>query len=174
MMIRIGVDIEHASTACVSKGVDRRLVATLTDIDDALGWRSGCDHAGRCAARSDRNDLTNPTTTEQPATLTLGFAAPDAMFDVLIEGILETRLGHRALGTDALGYLHADSIAWKEDLGCEISAFPLAHPFRIHGPSKGLEEATAGLNVCESSVPVLRFTTSVAFRAGISYEMSRY
>jgi hypothetical protein len=64
--------------------------------------------------------------------LTLGAAAPDAVIDVVLEGVLQARRGDGALGTDLLRYQHSHPIAREEEVRCNFLAFPPGHPFSIH------------------------------------------
>jgi hypothetical protein len=71
------------------------------------------------------------TAQDTPA-LTLGAAAPDAVIDVVLEGVLQAGLGHGALGTDLLRHQHPHPIAREEEVRCNFLAFPPGHPFSIH------------------------------------------
>jgi hypothetical protein len=66
--------------------------------------------------------------TEDPASLSLGLASPDAVIDVVLERVLEAQRGYRARGADPLRSNDADTVARKEGLRRDLSALPIGHP----------------------------------------------
>src|SRR5471032_1573297 len=65
-------------------------------------------------------------------TLALGASAPDAVVDVVLEGVLQTGVGDGALGTDLLGHEHSHAVTREEKVRRNFLAFPPGHPFGIH------------------------------------------
>src|ERR1700733_1893123 len=84
---------------------------------------------------SDADDPGDPPTPEHAPTFALGFAAPHAVIDPLVQCVLQAGLGHRALGADSLGRLHPHSVAREEDGRGKVLALPQVHPLGVHGSS---------------------------------------
>jgi hypothetical protein len=167
-MVRIAVEVEQGVTGTVSDGGHPVGVPTLTDIDDALEEHDGDRRGGSDPHRG----VGEATASEDPSTLALRLATPHAVIDPFIQRILEAGVSHRALGTDPLGGLHADTVARKENGGVEIPALALAHPIGSHDCSLGSVVATEGVPRWTAAV-VIRSTASVAFHLWIRCEMSR-
>lgn len=84
---------------------------------------------GGATKRSDGEQMARGASAlEEASSLPLGCAAPDAMVNAIIEGVIETFRGHRAGGTDALGDLDSDAIARKERGGGLVLAVAVIHP----------------------------------------------
>jgi hypothetical protein len=126
VMLGVRVDIEYGVTAGGAYRGDDRVIPPLTPR-----WTT----SAAAVHASDGDGVTHPAATEHPAALTFRLAAPHTVIDSFLECVLQTGLGHRALGADALGSLYPDSVARKENRGRHVLALSHAHPFRIHCPS---------------------------------------
>ena len=71
---------------------------------------------------------------QHSATLAFRAAAPDAVLDAVGQRVLQARRGDGAVCTDQLGYLDADAVVGKEDLGIAARANPPCNPDRVQGP----------------------------------------
>src|SRR5690606_1571002 len=58
-------------------------------------------------------------------------AAPHAVVDPVLEGVLATRILHRALRADLAGDLHAHAVALEEERRRLVVAEPLGHPLVV-------------------------------------------
>ena len=90
--------------------------------------RSGC--AG-CAKgnRSDGEQVAGGSATLQhPASLAFRGAAPHAVVDSVVEGVVEALCRYRARGADALGNLNPDAVAREEGGGWVVLAVAVVHP----------------------------------------------
>lgn len=67
-----------------------------------------------------------------PATLALGSSTPNAVVDVVGEGVLETGLFCDAIHTDLPCDVYSNTIAREKGLRRQFSAFAFCHPVRIH------------------------------------------
>jgi len=65
---------------------------------------------------------------QHPASLPLGGAAPHAMVDAVVEGVIEALGRYGAGGADALGHFNADTIAREEGGGGMVLAVAVIHP----------------------------------------------
>ncbi len=65
---------------------------------------------------------------QHPASLALRGAAPYAVVDAVIEGVVETLCRYWARGTDALGYLNPDTVAREEGGGGVVFTVAVIHP----------------------------------------------
>lgn len=69
---------------------------------------------------------------EDPATLALRAAAPDAVVDAVVERVLEA-LGDDGAGrADVLGGLDAEAVVGEEDGRVDVTTRCLRHPLRAH------------------------------------------
>lgn len=90
--------------------------------------RSGC--AG-CAIgnQSDGEQVAGGSATLQhPAPLALGGAAPHAVVNAVVEGVVEALGRYWAGGADALGNLNPDAVAREEGGGRVVLAVAVVHP----------------------------------------------
>lgn len=84
---------------------------------------------GSATSRSDREQLAGGSAALQhPASLPLGGAAPHAVVDAVVEGVVEAFGRHWAGGADALGHFNADAIAREEGGGGLVLAVSVVHP----------------------------------------------
>lgn len=65
---------------------------------------------------------------QHPASLALGGAAPHAVVDAVVEGVVKALCRHRAGGADALGNLDPDAVAREEGGGRVVLAVAVIHP----------------------------------------------
>ena len=75
--------------------------------------------------------MLEPAPAEDVAAFTLRGAAPDAVVDPVREGVLETGLLDRAVGTDLAGLLDTDPVGRKEVVGRPAAALGLEHPLML-------------------------------------------
>jgi hypothetical protein len=68
---------------------------------------------------------------EDAAAFALGGAAPDAVVDPVREGVLETGLLDRAVGTDLAGLLDTDPVGGEEVVGRPAATLGLEHPLML-------------------------------------------
>lgn len=84
---------------------------------------------GGAAKRLDGEQMARGASAfEEASSLPLGCAAPYAVVNAVIEGVIETFRGHRAGGTDPLGDLDSHAIARKERGGGLVLAVAVIHP----------------------------------------------
>ncbi len=84
---------------------------------------------GSATIRSDGEELAGGTSALQhPASLPLGGAAPHAVVDPVVEGVVEAFGRHRAGGANALGHFNADAVAREESGGGLVLAVAVVHP----------------------------------------------
>ena len=65
---------------------------------------------------------------QHPAALALGGAAPHAVVDAVVEGVVEALGRYWAGGADALGNLYPDAVAREEGGGRVVLAVAVIHP----------------------------------------------
>ena len=76
---------------------------------------------------------------------------------------------------DSLCGLDPDTVTRKENCGRQVLALAHAHPFRIHGPSRGLEEASAVRPDWNTPVPLPSVAQVVSRPETVpQWEMGRY
>jgi len=84
---------------------------------------------GSATNRSDREQLAGGSAAlQQPASLPLGGASPDAVVNAVVEGVVQALGRHRAGGANALGHFDADAIAREEGGGGLVLAVAVVHP----------------------------------------------
>ena len=74
---------------------------------------------------------------EDAATLTLAAAAPHAVVDAVVQGVLKAGFLHRTAFTDALGDFHANAIGGEEGVRGLGGAIPSCHPVGVHSDLLG-------------------------------------
>jgi hypothetical protein len=79
---------------------------------------------------SDRSFSQEPAVAMNLPPGALGKSAPNSFFDAVEQGVLQAFPPDGALGTNALGDLYANPIAWKERVRgqIQITALALRHP----------------------------------------------
>lgn len=84
---------------------------------------------GGATKRSDGEQVARGASAlEEASSLPLGCAAPDAMVNAVVEGVIEAFGGYRTGGTDAFGDLNPNAIARKERGGGLVLAVAVIHP----------------------------------------------
>src|SRR4051812_19783009 len=82
---------------------------------------------------------------EDPATLALGAAAPDAVVDPVGQGVLEALVADGAAVADPAGSIDADPVAREEGRRRVVATVPLPHPHQFDLVHLGLLPAATSL-----------------------------
>jgi hypothetical protein len=107
---------------------------------DATGRRSSWSPDGDTwkTATNVASEAGDAAALEDPAPLTLAAAAPHAVLDALLEGVLEALLGHGAIGADLAGAVDTDAIAREEHGWGVVAAVARTHPLALGVQLRGV------------------------------------
>jgi hypothetical protein len=108
--------------------VEDASVAALGDVDNAFKHVSE-----NYSVRVNVEHATTTALAKDATTFALTGSTPDAVVNVILEGVLKTLAGHGALGTYALGNDDADSVTWKTRPRWVVTTLAICHPLCAHG-----------------------------------------